>query len=174
MVIIQEPNEILRRIAAEIPKEDITSDRVKKVIAEMSEALYSQNDGVAIAAPQIAVSLRIFLVSQRVFAEGEDEMKEYAKEPPLVFINPVIIKLSRKKEMMEEGCLSVRFKYGLVLRHTKVTVEAYDQDGKKINRGASGLLAQIFQHETDHLDGKLFIDKASNIEENPPSTDNHE
>ena len=64
---------------------------------------------------------------------------------------------------MEEGCLSVRWLYGKVKRSVRVTLSAQDDTGKKIERGASGLLAQIFQHEVDHLDGVLFIDKASDV-----------
>ena len=86
----------------------------------------------------------------------------------MVFINPKISKLSREKEWLPEGCLSVRWLYGNTLRSKKATVTAYDENGKKFTRGASGLLAQIFQHETDHLKGVLFIDKAKNIKEEPP------
>ena len=64
---------------------------------------------------------------------------------------------------MEEGCLSVRYLYGTVARATKATVSAYDENGKKFNKGASGIMAQIFQHEIDHLDGIAFTDKVSPI-----------
>jgi peptide deformylase len=66
---------------------------------------------------------------------------------------------------MEEGCLSVRYLYGKVSRGVKVTVEAYDETGKKFSKGGSGLIAQIYQHETDHLNGTLFIDKAKDLVE---------
>ena len=69
---------------------------------------------------------------------------------------------------MEEGCLSVRYLYGKIRRSKKITMKAYNENGKIFQRGASGLLAQIFQHENDHLDGKLFIDKAKDIEDLPP------
>ena len=70
---------------------------------------------------------------------------------------------------MPEGCLSVRWLYGRTLRYTKASIEAYDKKGKKFSRGASGLLAQIFQHETDHLKGILFIDHAEDIKEELPA-----
>ena len=73
--------------------------------------------------------------------------------------------LSREKEWMPEGCLSVRPLYGKTFRSVKATVVAYDENGKKFTRGASGLLAQIFQHETDHLKGILFIDHAKDVKE---------
>ncbi len=69
---------------------------------------------------------------------------------------------------MEEGCLSVRWLYGQVPRSVKVSLEASDITGKKFRVGASGLLAQVFQHETDHLNGVLFIDTAENVEDIPP------
>ena len=66
---------------------------------------------------------------------------------------------------MEEGCLSVRYLYGKVSRGLKATIEAHDENGKKFERGGTGLLAQIFQHEVDHLNGILFIDKTKYVEE---------
>jgi peptide deformylase len=86
----------------------------------------------------------------------------------LVFINPEIIKKSKEVKEMEEGCLSVRWLYGKVKRSNKVTVKAIDQTGKEFVMGASSLLAQIFQHEIDHLDGILFTDKAKDLEEIKP------
>ena len=69
---------------------------------------------------------------------------------------------------MDEGCLSVRWWYGGVERAEKTTIHAYDESGARFTRGASGLLAQIFQHETDHLDGVLFTDKAKGLREELP------
>ena len=69
---------------------------------------------------------------------------------------------------MVEGCLSLRWLYGNVNRKKKVTIVAYNEKGERFQRGASGLLAQIFQHENDHLDGILFTDKAKDVEDIPP------
>jgi peptide deformylase len=151
---------------------DISSAPIKKIIKDMIKALDEQDDGVAIAAPQIGVSLRIFVVSGKIFDEGFSS-DDYVRDPKnthpdAVFINPEIIKLSREKKFMPEGCLSVRWLYGEVRRATRATVRAYDEHGKKFERGAGGLLAQIFQHETDHLDGVLFIDKARDVQEMKP------
>lgn len=88
--------------------------------------------------------------------------------PDLIFFNPKIIKLSKTKKKVPEGCLSVRWLYGNVSRSTKAFIEAYNEKGEKVSRGASGLLAQIFQHEIDHLNGILFIDTAEDIEDIPP------
>ena len=133
--------------------------------------MYAEEDGVAIAAPQIGENLRIFMVSRRALAmiKKKGVEKDFELED-LVFVNPEIVKTSKKKKKMEEGCLSVRWLYGYVLRHEKVTMKAYDKDGNKVTVGASGLLAQIFQHEIDHLNGILFTDKAEDIKDIPPKT----
>ena len=178
--IVQKEDAVLRQKAKEIPIREITTPKIKKILKEMSEALKSQNDGVAIAAPQIGYPLSIFVVSGKIFTQDFLREKEEPHPNPLlnkewgqipkdlIFINPVISKLSREKDWVPEGCLSVRWLYGNTLRSKKATVAAYDENGKKFTRGASGLLAQIFQHETDHLKGVLFIDKAKNIKEELP------
>jgi len=174
--IIQKDNKILRQTTKEIPISEIASPKIKKIIKEMSLALKNQNDGVAIAAPQIGYNLSIFVVSGKIFHKDfkrfdyEEFKKVPQKEIPndLIFINPKILKSSKEKEWLPEGCLSVRWLYGKTHRSKKATLTAYDENGKKFQRGASGLLAQIFQHETDHLKGILFIDHAKDIQEELP------
>ena len=98
--------------------------------------------------------------------KGKELGKEdLSKLSDSVYINPEIKKLSKNKERLDEGCLSVRYLYGKVERSEKASIEAYDESGKKFKMGASGLLAQIFQHEVDHLNGILFTDKADDIVE---------
>jgi len=167
--ILQRDAPVLREIAKNVALKDISSKKFKAIIAKMKTALHAEDDGVAIAAPQIGVSLRVFIVAGRTLAIIKNE--EGRKYPDLVFINPSLIKLSKKKKKMEEGCLSVRWLYGEVERSEKATINAYDEHGKKVHLGAAGLLAQIFQHEVDHLNGILFIDKAENIEDLPPKTE---
>lgn len=183
--ILQQKEKVLHKVAVEINVADIKTKKIQNIIKEMSQALESQSDGVAIAAPQIGYAFRIFVVSGKIFHEdfakskeeislnenniiNPTEKKEKIKD--LVFINPKISKLSRDKEWVPEGCLSVRWLYGKTFRSKKATVTAYDENGKKFTRGASGLLAQIFQHETDHLNGILFIDHAKDIKEELPQT----
>lgn len=171
--IVKSEDPVLRKVAKEVPVASITKPKIKKVIASMVIALNEQNDGVAIAAPQIAVSLRIFVVSGRIFDEDfirgkgstEGGLYKKARADDMVFINPVIKKMSKDRKLMSEGCLSVRPIYGKVRRATRVTVEAYDENGLKFTKKAGGLLAHIFQHEIDHLDGVLFIDKAQDMHE---------
>ena len=182
--ILQQKEKVLREIAREVPVSDIKTKKIQAILKEMSSALLSQDDGVAIAAPQIGYSLRIFVVSGKIFSDDFVESREERllnennviksaekkeKIKDLVFINPKISKLSRDKEWVPEGCLSVRWLYGNTFRSKKATVTAYDENGKKFVRGASGLLAQIFQHETDHLVGTLFIDHAKDIKEELPT-----
>ncbi len=175
--ITQEGAPVLRTRAPSVKISDITEKSVQSVIKRMQEELSHHDDGVAIAAPQIGESLRIFVVSRKVFAltkegklpEDEEMSADAAKNlKDLVCINPKIVKLSKKRRWVPEGCLSVRWKYGETHRAEKATIEAYDEFGKKFVRGGSGLLAQIFQHETDHLDGVLFVDHARHIEEIVP------
>jgi peptide deformylase len=167
--IVQDGNKTLRQIAKEVPVSEITKPKIQKILKDMSEALDSQNDGVAIAAPQIDVSLRIFIVSGKIFdkefMDGTNNFRSIKTHLNLFFINPVITKISKDKKVMDEGCLSVRPIYGKVRRATRATVEAYNEKGKKFKMNGSGLLAHIFQHETDHLEGILFIDKAKDMRE---------
>jgi peptide deformylase len=156
--IVQQNNLVLREKAKSVLKKDIKTPSISKILNDMKKALELEEFGVAIAAPQIGVSLRIFIISGKVLGKTLGE-----KAPDRVFINPEIIKISKKKEWMEEGCLSVRWKYGEVHRATKATVRALDEHGKPFTLGASGLIAQIFQHEIDHLEGTLFIDTARDI-----------
>lgn len=153
--IVQEEEKVLHQEAKAVLLSEIKKPKIRKIIEGMILALAEQKDGVGLAAPQIGVPLRIFIVSGNVLSSGK----------PLICINPQIIKRSKETKWLQEGCLSVRWTYGEVKRHARVTIEAYDENGEKFMRGASGLLAHIFQHEVDHLDGILFIDKAKNTEE---------
>lgn len=168
--IVQNGHKVLRQIAHEVLISDIKKSKIKKIISDMGKALHSQDDGVAIAAPQIACNLRIFVVSGKIFDENfirGKENKSITKQmhQDLIFINPEIKKISRDRKLMDEGCLSVRPIYGKVRRATRVSIVAYNENGERVEKNASGLLAHIFQHEIDHLDGILFIDKAKDLHE---------
>lgn len=177
--ILQKESAVLRKKSASVPLEDIKTPTIAKILQAMKKALDEQLDGVAIAAPQIGENLRIFVVSEKVLElsddaeEPQDQQLDTLKNKKyghFVFINPVITKLSREKKPMEEGCLSVRWFYGKVKRSIKATVKAYDENGNLFTRGASGLMAQVFQHEMDHLEGILFTDKATDIRELDPQS----
>ncbi|MEK7208774.1 MAG: peptide deformylase [Patescibacteria group bacterium] len=151
--IKQKNDPILRRTAAPVA-DTLPSARVNKIIDLMRRALAAQADGVALAAPQIGVSEQIFIVKN-----------DAGSKKLLVFINPRLVKRSRRQAEMVEGCLSVRGIYGHIKRREKVTVAALDENGRRFTLHTSGLLAQIVQHEFDHLRGVLFTDHAYDLTE---------
>lgn len=144
-IITGEKNPILRQKSK--PVEHLTKE-VRDLIRQMKTTM-EENKGVGLAAPQVNVSLRLIVC--------EVNNKFYA------FINPEIIKYSKETSIMEEGCLSLPSIYGEVERPEKIILKAINPEGKKIKLKAFGLLARVIQHEIDHLDGILFIDKAKNI-----------
>lgn len=163
MDILQDgESDVLRERAQEVPSEMFSSKELLAMVKTLDDALDPKSYGVAIAGPQVGIPYRIFLVRyDRMHPEEEGVVRE--KELG-VFINPEIIKTSRKKVEVAEGCLSVDQMFGTTKRYENVTVAAYDEHGKKFTRGAGGLLAQAFQHEIEHLDGILFTDHAINVE----------
>jgi len=146
--ILTNPNPILRRKSQ--PVADVSAPEVQELIPQMIE-LMLEKDGVGLAAPQIGKNIRLIVV--------------HLKDETLAIINPKIIKRSIIKEWGEEGCLSVPGKYGEVRRCKKITARYFDAKGKPHQIVAQGLLARVIQHENDHLDGILFIDKAKKITE---------
>ncbi len=161
--ITKDGDSILREIAQEVSLTDITKPKIQQIIKDMSSALSTERFGVAIAAPQIGVSLRIFVVAGNVFNKNDGEANPKDK----VFINPKILKTSRRKQESHESCLSIQGRpkdkgpdvAGIVERPDKMRIEYYNEYGEKLEYGASGFLAAIFDHEIDHLNGIMFIDK---------------
>ena len=170
--IVQDGAPVLREVARPVPESMFGSNELDELLKDMIEALDREPDGVALAAPQIGESLRIFIV--RVdrtlppppIPEGQDAANASRAEPSPevdVYINPEILKTSRRRSRADEGCLSVRGIYGTTSRHERVTLRAQRPDGTHFTRGAGGLLAQIFEHEIDHLNGILFTDGADDL-----------
>lgn len=137
------------------------NDLIKKMRETMTAAI-----GIGLSANQIGLNLRMFIVqisdkppqkdkNNKIILPSPNKMKFYS------IFNPEIIKFSEKKIIIEEGCLSIPSVHAKVERSEKITLIGYDKNGKKIKIKAFGLLARVFQHETDHLNGILFIDKAS-------------
>jgi peptide deformylase len=157
--LVPENHPALHTIAEEITADDFSNGTVTKILKDLREALKTYKvDGytaVAIAAPQIGVSKRMFLIS--------DQSTDRDALPTLVAINPQIVKFSKKTHDVGEGCLSIPEYYGIVRRSTNVTLRATDEHGNEYERGAGGLLAQIIQHEYDHLDGILFTERALKV-----------
>lgn len=134
--------EILRQKAQ--PVEEI-NDEIRQLANDMLETMIDA-DGVGLAAPQIGRSIRMFVIM------ADDDVKR-------VFINPQIIKTSNEVCPYDEGCLSIPQVYETIVRPLQVTVQAYDENGKRFTLDADGLLARCIQHENDHLDGVLYIDR---------------
>lgn len=156
--IIFPDNPILRRKANKVKTFD---DHLKKLIDDMVETMQAAN-GVGLAAPQIALSQRVIVVR---LPDSEHDREEYGEDAGVlhVLINPEIARASDEMETGIEGCLSIPGYLGEVKRHSAVTIKAQNATGKKIRIKAQGWLARVFQHEIDHLDGVLFIDKASDV-----------
>lgn len=159
--IVQSDSTILRMQAKPIPPQEIGSSPIQNLIAEMKTLLDKEDLGVALAAPQVGEARTLFIVSGKIFQERNKDGTWIGKKPEdLVFINPEIVRMSRGKKDMHEGCLSIRGKWGLVPRAEKTSVRAYNEKGEMFTHNATGLLAHIFQHEIDHLVGILYTDKA--------------
>ncbi|MCI0437143.1 MAG: peptide deformylase [Gemmatimonadetes bacterium] len=137
---------VLRTRADEI---DAVTDETRTLIADMFETMYAE-DGVGLAAPQVGVLQRVIVVDPR-----EEE------STPLALVNPVIIDRSDETDRAEEGCLSLPGLKEIVERRSRVVVEALGLDGRPVRVAAEGLLARVLQHEIDHIDGILFIDRVS-------------
>ena len=136
--------EILRKKAEPVLPEEI-NDELRSFINEMFDSMIQAN-GVGLAGPQAGISKRLFVVI------ADDDIRR-------VFINPQIISTSSNMTDYEEGCLSIPGVYEVIKRPEKVTVQAFNEKGKPFTLEADGLLARVIQHENDHLDGVVFIDR---------------
>ncbi len=143
---------VLRQHAETIS--DVQCNEVRQIIASMRAALES-TEGVGLAAPQISESKRIIIVASR-------PTSRYPSAPlmePTVMINPVYKVLSDEQEKDWEGCLSIPGIRALVPRYTKIKINYTDEQGSLIETELAGFVARIFQHEADHLDGKVYLDR---------------
>lgn len=156
IVTIHDEGTVLRKRAEEV--KDITHPRIQKLIDEMVPLMY-EKDGIGLAATQVNKSMRIAVLcpKPREFESSRSEREA------VVLINPVITRHSLLKEESEEGCLSVPELFGVVRRWRSVTVSYSDREGKKQTIKGSGLFGYCLQHEIDHLDGILFVDKTKKI-----------
>lgn len=146
--IVKNPDPILRKISEEIDLKEINSKKMNELCLNMAETMIKK-DGIGLAAPQIGKNIRAVVIN--------------TKEGPVFMINPKVKNKSLTKEWGEEGCLSVPGVFGQVKRHKGLTCVFYGIKGEKEQMKAKGLLARVIQHEIDHLDGILFIDKAKDL-----------
>jgi peptide deformylase len=156
--IIQPDNPILRKKAIKVNSFDA---RFQALVDDMIETMMDA-PGVGLAAPQVAVSQRVIVVR---LPDDEESQKEYGEEAGVLYVvaNPKIIKSGRDMVEGVEACLSIPGYFGNVDRHDMVVITGQDRHGKDIRIKAKGWLARVFQHEIDHLDGRLFIDIANEI-----------
>ncbi len=151
--VLHHPNKELREMAREISVEEIQSDTMQTLVDNMFQTMKEEN-GVGLAATQIGKHIRLFVAETK---------KGYQ-----AYFNPVITKTSSKMKDSEEGCLSVPGVYGIVKRHRQIRAKAFDRNGEEVEINTGGLLSVIFQHEIDHLDGILFIDRAHTVHQLTP------
>ena len=149
--VLQFPDPRLKKISQ--PVDEIT-DAIRELTRDMFEVMYDE-PGIGLAAPQVGEAIRLFVIDT-------EWNEEDAERNPQVMINPEFIQ-SEGKIIWEEGCLSVPEYTADVERSARVTIRAMDLDGKEIVEEAEGLRAVCLQHELDHLDGKLFIDRISRL-----------
>lgn len=140
--VVKLGEDILRRKAQPVPE---VNDEIRQLAEDMFETMI-EKDGVGLAAPQIGKSLRMFVLI------ADDDVRR-------VFINPQIIQTSSETGEYDEGCLSIPQVYETIVRPLKVTVQALNEKGRLFTLEADGLLARIIQHEYDHLEGILYIDR---------------
>ncbi len=153
--IVHWPDPVLLRRAAPVATID---DRVRGLLADMVRVM-REEEGAGLAAPQVGESARVFIVEARVEEDGRPA------EPLGVYINPRIVAMEGPVEPFEEGCLSLPEIRVDIRRPPKVTIEALDADGNPFSRTDAGILARIWQHEFDHLEGTLILDRMTPIDQ---------
>ena len=140
--IRQSGDEILKKHSKEI---EVIDDKIKELAQDMLDTMHKY-DGLGLAAVQVGILKRIIVID--LYEEGMQ----------FVLINPVIVS-EKGEQVVEEGCLSFPNKYAKMIRPKEITVEALDENGKKVKIQAKDLLAQALSHEIDHLNGVVFVDK---------------
>lgn len=159
LTIITLPNPNLRQRSKEIDLDFLLSKDTQKLIDQMIPKMYTA-DGIGLAAVQVGHNIRVCTVGKMAIPE-----KHKLKQEDLVLVNPVWNKTSIRKVTDVEGCLSVPKTSGKVKRYKNISVTALDRQGNKLSFNASDYLARVIQHEVDHMDGILYIDKATDIQE---------
>ena len=141
-IVREDGDEILRKKSREV---EVVDDKIRQILDDMVDTLHNYN-GVGLAGPQIGLLKRLVVIDL------------YDDKGPIKLVNPKIIKQKGEQEV-EEGCLSFPNQFAKIIRPLEVTIEALNENGKKIKLKGEGLLAQAISHELDHLDGILFVDK---------------
>jgi len=156
--ILTAENPLLRKKSKKVKR---FGDNLRQLVDDMFESMYAGN-GLGLAAPQIGVLERVFIIEMQ--SEVDEEGVEIAPAKQYVLVNPEIVK-AEGEERVVEGCLSVPGYQGVVKRATEVVIKGQNIKGKRVRYRGRDLLAQAFQHELDHLDGILYLDRLESPED---------
>jgi peptide deformylase len=158
---------VLRTRAKALDPADIKSPRVQHLIDDMFETM-REYQGVGLAAPQVHVPLRLFVAGfspePGLEPDEDEEDRDQERVPLMVLINPEITPVGNAADEDWEGCLSIPDIRGKVPRAREIQVKAYDRTGRRVDMRARGFTARVIQHETDHLDGVLFLDRMDSFD----------
>ena len=157
--VIKMGNQLLREVAKEFTKDEILSEDMQYLITDMWDTMYAY-DGIGLAAPQIGLSRQLAVIHLEEDSERYPELVESNK---FIIFNPSISVLDETKQEFWEGCLSVPGLRGPVSRPRKIKVDYLDENAKENSIELEDFLATVFQHELDHLFGKLFVDRMEDI-----------
>jgi len=157
--VIKMGNPLLREVAKEFTKDEILSGDMQDLITDMWDTMYAY-DGIGLAAPQIGLSRQLAVIHLEEDSERYPELVESKK---FIIFNPSISVLDETKQEFWEGCLSVPGLRGPVSRPRKIKVDYLDENAKENSIELEDFLATVFQHELDHLFGKLFVDRMEDI-----------
>ena len=154
---------VLRARAKPIDPADIKLPRIQQLIDDMFETM-QEYQGVGLAAPQVHEGVRLFVAGFAPRRDDDDEDDEDGGVPLMALINPEISAVGRETQDDWEGCLSIPEIRGRVTRAQEISVKAYDRRGRRLQMNARGFTARVIQHETDHLDGVLFLDRMESLD----------
>ena len=157
--VIKMGNPLLREVAKEFTKDEILSEDMQDLITDMWDTMYAY-DGIGLAAPQIGLSRQLAVIHLEEDSERYPDLVESKK---FIIFNPSISVLDETKQEFWEGCLSVPGLRGPVSRPRKIEVDYLDENAKENSIELEDFLATVFQHELDHLFGKLFVDRMEDI-----------
>lgn len=161
--IVKEPIASLRVPSKNIDASFLALAETRIFIADLIETMYD-DDGIGIASPQVGSNFQICIIGKEAVP---------GKKKDLVLVNPTFERTSKKTETDTEGCLSVPNVYGKVKRYKDITVKALDENGEVLLFSAKNFFARVIQHEVDHLNGILFINRATDMYEVPPEDPNY-
>jgi len=148
---------VIRGAAREVPADKIGSPEFQRLLDDMAETMH-EYDGVGLAGPQVHVGLRVAVLE---VPASDDRSREAV--PLMAIVNPRLTPVGEEKLPGWEGCLSVPDLRGIVPRHARVRLQAFDREGRTIDLEAQGFFARVLQHECDHLDGRVYLDRMEGL-----------